>query len=351
MLEIRHTSRRLALWCFMVLCAASGRASMTEPATAVEPATVWTGDVDAAVPATIAGGRVVHARALARLIKRRDVLVIDVSNEPRRPAELAPGAPWLPAPHRAVPGAHWIPGVGAGAIAPRLEEQFRSELAVSLGEDANRPLVFYCHARCWLSWNAAKRAIGFGYKRVYWFPDGIEGWTAAGLPVVQVSATTEPDSSVAGAKAPKPRLAVLPLELMGDLGGPDFEVEHARRLQAETVRLRQDLVGTQLYEVLEEGAVQGDIDKIKSQQLYLHDCNACDLDIGRKLQADFVMVAWVYRVSGLILTLTYEIHSVAQGQIVARKSYDFRGDNDSAWNHAIDYMVRHLQEDAISVPH
>jgi hypothetical protein len=30
------------------------------------------------------------------------------------------------------------------------------------------------------------------------------------------------------------------------------------------------------------------------------------------------------------------------GQIKARKSYDFRGDNDSAWTHAIDYMARDL---------
>jgi hypothetical protein len=57
-----------------------------------------------------------------------------------------------------------------------------------------------------------------------------------------------------------------------------------------------------------------------------------------------VLVAWVNRVSGLILTLTYEIHDVATGQIADRKSYDFRGDNDAAWTHAIDYMVRDLKE-------
>jgi hypothetical protein len=49
-------------------------------------------------------------------------------------------------------------------------------------------------------------------------------------------------------------------------------------------------------------------------------------------------------VSGLILSLTYEFHDVTSGQIVGRKSYDFRGDNDAAWTHAISYMVRDLQE-------
>jgi hypothetical protein len=51
-------------------------------------------------------------------------------------------------------------------------------------------------------------------------------------------------------------------------------------------------------------------------------------------------------VSGLILTLTYEIHDVKTSQITSRKSYDFRGDSDNTWNHAIDYMVRDLKASA-----
>ncbi len=51
---------------------------------------------------------------------------------------------------------------------------------------------------------------------------------------------------------------------------------------------------------------------------------------------------WVYRVSNLILTLNYEIRDAATGAVVARKSFDFRGDNDAAWDRAIAYMVRDL---------
>jgi hypothetical protein len=139
-----------------------------------------------------------------------------------------------------------------------------------------------------------------------------------------------------------PALAVLDLELTGDLGGPEFEAEHAARLKTMSARLRQDLEGTGLYRILDNSAAQGMIDTLRSQQSYLHDCNGCDLDVGRSLHADQVMVAWVDRVSGLILSLTYEIHEVQTGQIAARKSFDFRGDNNNAWNHAIDYMVRDL---------
>jgi PQQ-dependent catabolism-associated CXXCW motif protein len=330
--------------CLNALCAAAD-AAMTEPPT------VWSGDVDAPVPQTIAGGTVIHARSLARLLQRTSVLAVDVSNEPRRPPELAPGTPWLPVPHRALPAAVWIPGVGAGELSPQLDQLFRDQLAAALGEDRNRPVVFYCHARCWLSWNAAKRAIGYGYKQVYWFPDGIEGWTAAGMETTVVDAEIAPDVGHDGSPAPKPRLAILPLELTGDLGGAEFTAEHAARLEIESARLRRDLEGTQLYEVLDNASAAADIDKLKSQQLHIYDCNGCDIDIGRKLNADLTLVAWVYRVSGLILTLSYEIHSVQNAQIVARKSYDFRGDNDIAWNHAIDYMVRHLREDAVSAEH
>jgi PQQ-dependent catabolism-associated CXXCW motif protein len=311
-----------------------------------EPIGVWTGDIDAPVPRRIAGGTVIHARALARLLKRKNLLLIDVSNEPQRPAGLAPGAPWLPVPHRALPAALWIPGVGAGVLPTPLEDSFRARLASALGEEGNRPVVFYCHARCWLSWNAAKRAIGYGYRQVIWFPDGIEGWMAAGLPTAVVTAEAEPEANFHIDSGPKPRLAVLPLELTGDLGGAAFAAEHAARLEIESDRLRRDLEGSALYQVLGNAAVQADIDRLKSQQLHLYDCNGCDIELGRKLNADFVLAAWVNRVSGLILTLSYEIHRVTDAQIVARKSYDFRGDNDIAWNHAIDYMVRHLREDA-----
>jgi hypothetical protein len=150
----------------------------------------------------------------------------------------------------------------------------------------------------------------------------------------------------AAASAPPPTLLVLDLELSGDLGGPEFIAEHEARLQTESARLRSDLSATQLYRLVDGAPAQAAIDRLKAQQQYLHDCNGCDLDIGRQLQADLVMVAWVNRVSGLILTLTYELHDVKTGQITARKSYDFRGDNDNTWNHAIDYMVRDIRRES-----
>jgi PQQ-dependent catabolism-associated CXXCW motif protein len=300
------------------------------------------GDVDAPVPSTIQGGTAIHTRQLAALLGQRGAVVIDVSDAPRRPDGMAPGAPWMPLPHRAIPHALWIPGAGAGALAPELDEFYRGRLAAATGGNLDAPLVLYCHDKCWLSWNAAKRAIAAGYRRVYWFADGIEGWIAEG----HMTAAAEPlgpGALPAAGDARLPALVVLDLELSGDLGGPAFEAEHAARLQAESLRLREDLGRSGLFQIMDSGPAQATIDRLRSEQAYLHDCNGCDLDIGRQLHADFVFVSWVDRVSGLILTLTYEIHDVKTGQIAARKSFDFRGDNDSAWNHAIDYAIKDLK--------
>jgi hypothetical protein len=153
--------------------------------------------------------------------------------------------------------------------------------------------------------------------------------------------------SALAADAPhQPKLAVLDIELTGDLGGPQFTAEHEARLRMESGKLREELELSGLYKVVDITPAQPLITKLKSQQSYLHDCNGCDLEIGRQLGADQVLVTWVDRVSGLILSLTYEFHDVSTGQIVGRKSYDFRGDNDSAWTHAVKYMVRDLKENA-----
>jgi len=161
--------------------------------------------------------------------------------------------------------------------------------------------------------------------------------------VVANAASPEPNAQ---RPASPPRLVVLDVELTGDLGGPEFAAEHQARLIMASARLRERLARTGLYQMVDSGPAQQTVDELKSRYLYLHDCNGCDLDLGRQLGADQVWVAWVNRVSGLILSLTYEIHDVATGQIAARKSFDFRGDNDSSWTHAIDYMVRDLAESA-----
>ncbi|HEY2683791.1 MAG TPA: DUF3280 domain-containing protein [Steroidobacteraceae bacterium] len=152
------------------------------------------------------------------------------------------------------------------------------------------------------------------------------------------------------ANAATPSVAVLDIELTGDLGGPELSPEHQARISKESAYMRAELAATGQYRIVDTGPAEALVGRLKTEYLYLHDCNGCDLQIARALGADEILISWVNRVSALILTLTYEIHEASTGRIVARKSYDFRGDNDAAWTHAIGFMIRHLKDDSGDAP-
>jgi PQQ-dependent catabolism-associated CXXCW motif protein len=134
-------------------------------------------------PATVTGGVALDTPAAATLWKKSGAVWIDVLAVSERPANLPSSAVWSPVPRRDIPGSLWLPGVGRGALDARLEAYFRSNLDHATGGRADAGVVFYCLADCWMSWNAAKRAASWGYRRVYWFRDGTDGWAAAGLPL------------------------------------------------------------------------------------------------------------------------------------------------------------------------
>lgn len=141
-----------------------------------------------AVPTTLPGARVVGTDEAAALVELPGTVIVDVSEAPRRPEGLAPGAVWLPS-HRDVPGSVWIPGAGRDAISPDLAAFYRARLTALTGSSPDRALLIYCHPNCIGSWNAAKRALEFGYRNVFWYPGGIEAWQDAGRP----SALAEPE--------------------------------------------------------------------------------------------------------------------------------------------------------------
>ena len=114
------------------------------------------------------------------------------SPAPRRPANLPQSAVWMPLPHRDIPGSLWLPDVGRGALSPELEGYFRDHLEAATKGRRDAPVVFYCLADCWMSWNAAKRAAGWRYRRVYWYRDGTDGWEAAKLPMKDIEPVPTP---------------------------------------------------------------------------------------------------------------------------------------------------------------
>ena len=149
----------------------------------VEPAGYRMDDYRSPTPATLQGATVMSTADARIHWERRDAVFVDVLPQVPRPVGLPASTIWREKPREDVPGSVWLPDTGYGALAPVMEHYFEQGLELASGSDRNRMLVFYCLANCWMSWNAAKRAIAMGYTGVAWYPDGTDGWTAMHLPL------------------------------------------------------------------------------------------------------------------------------------------------------------------------
>lgn len=140
-------------------------------------------DYRAPTPSTLKGATVIGTAEAEALWRKGGAAFIDVMPRPERPANLPAGTLWRSPSHDSIPGAIWLPNVGYGELAPETEAYFRNRLAAAAKADLSHPLVFFCLRNCWMSWNAAKRALSYDYSVVYWYSDGTDGWKDAGLPV------------------------------------------------------------------------------------------------------------------------------------------------------------------------
>jgi len=104
-----------------------------------------------------------------------------------KPANLPPGTIWRDKPRNSIPGAIWLPNVGYGALADVTHDYFKRGLAKVTDGDKSHPVLMFCLEECWMSWNAAKRALEYGYTTVYWLPEGTDGWSLWDYPLEQIT--------------------------------------------------------------------------------------------------------------------------------------------------------------------
>jgi PQQ-dependent catabolism-associated CXXCW motif protein len=150
-----------------------------------EPEGYRTDNYRAPVPATLGGARVLSTAQTEAIWRAGGAVFIDVLPRPPKPPNLPAGTVWRDKPRFNIPGSIWLPDTGYGVLAEATEEYFQQGLAKASGGDKATLLVVYCQADCWMSWNAAKRALGYDYASVAWYPEGTDGWEAAGLPLVE----------------------------------------------------------------------------------------------------------------------------------------------------------------------
>lgn len=137
------------------------------------------------VPNTVRGAKTVGTEDVVQLRKREDnaPILIDVLPRPPKPEGLSATTLWLPPVRYNIPGSVWLPNVGYGRLSDDLEHYFRSNLSRLTNGDTSKPVILYCLDDCWMSWNAARRAAEWGYREVFWYPQGTDGWEFAEHPL------------------------------------------------------------------------------------------------------------------------------------------------------------------------
>ena len=148
-----------------------------------EPASYRISDYREPTPATLAGARVVTASEAHELWLAKAAAFVDVLPQAPRPASLPASTIWRDKPRHDIPDSIWLPDTGYGQLPTFTEDYLETGLEKASGGDKTRPIVIYCLTSCWMSWNAAKRAMTYGYSQIIWFPDGTDGWQGAGFPL------------------------------------------------------------------------------------------------------------------------------------------------------------------------
>ena len=160
----------LALACSLALGAPAAADAPEEPAGFRGP------PYNAPVPETLAGAVVADDAAASALHAAGTAIFVDVMPRDIKPVDLPEGTVWHDKPRDSIPGSIWLPNTGFEALREDEEAYLRAGLAHATAGNQDAPLVIFCRAECWMSWNVAKRAVGYGYSHVIWYPGGPEGW-------------------------------------------------------------------------------------------------------------------------------------------------------------------------------
>jgi len=164
--------RNIARWILACALLAGSTAGADEGADyGVAPvATLRSADLSAPTPRDVPGANTIRTAELRERLRAADAarpLLFDVLGGEQ---------------HDSLPGAIWLPGAGRGnGFDDAVQAQLARLLQAATKGDAGRAMVFFCQGTaCWLSYNAALRAVALGYREVYWYRGGIEAWLAAG---------------------------------------------------------------------------------------------------------------------------------------------------------------------------
>ena len=138
-------------------------------------------------------------------------------------------------------------------------------------------------------------------------------------------------------------IAILDFDLVDDQRELSPATVEYQRLTAIHNQLQEEFAKNRLYRIIDVEPAK-ELIKMYQSRSQLHQCNGCELDIARSLQADRVLIGWVQKVSNLIVNINIQIEDVATGAILLNKSVDLRGNTDESWRRGVSYIVKSMIE-------
>lgn len=129
------------------------------------------------------------------------------------------------------------------------------------------------------------------------------------------------------------KAAVFPFVFEDTSPEPPQPAELAR-LHKIDAQLKQLLVQSGRYTTVDTAPVAA-----KAKANNLATCQACAVSLAKQLDAGVAVIAWIQKVSNLILNINAVIRSTATGKMVAAGSVDIRGNTDESWSRGVSYLV------------
>lgn len=140
----------------------------------------------AIVPGPPPGVKRIGVVEVAKLADAKRAILIDVV--PAEGGVRGPDGHWrLARGGSGIPGAYWFPEAGRGAADPAIERWFLAGVTTLRAKQPRAPLIVFCLADCWMSWNAAWRLKRAGFADVFWFGEGADGWRDSGRRLVPMT--------------------------------------------------------------------------------------------------------------------------------------------------------------------
>jgi hypothetical protein len=142
---------------------------------------------------------------------------------------------------------------------------------------------------------------------------------------------------MAGAQAGAvPRVAFFGFDLINSSLEPRHPMED-RRLRMLDHLFREKLDASGRFKIV---PIPPDMQKEIAEGPAIRSCNGCQLDLAKRIGADWAAWGTVQKVSNLILNINVYMEDAQTSKTIFIKSVDIRGNTDESWRHGLDYLLR-----------